>query len=231
MLSIEALTFVIAALALLTAILVGYVNHRASEAAQDQAAAATQQVDLTRQQLNASEIARRESLEPYVVVDIAPKIGSPQALMLTIENIGPSVARNVRIASEPPLQRSYEKAEGPATPIMSWPILVNGIATLPPGRRIELPFDMRGARVDGDLPMQYRITVDADGPFGPVSQMEYDIDLNIYDAEYLEEKGVAHLVKQLERVASFVEWYKRREESEQFREWIASQREKDGEPE
>jgi len=221
---------VIAALALLTAILVGYINHRASEAAQDQATAATQQVNLTQQQLDLSEIARRESLEPYVVVDIAPKLGSPQALMLTIENIGPSLARNVKIASEPPLRRSYEKAEGPATPIMSWPIFVNGIATLPPRRRIELPFDIRGARINGDLPMQYRITVDADGPFGSVPRMEYDIDLNIYDAEYLEEKGAEHVVKPLERIADFFHWYRRRDEKRQFDDWIASQGEKDGEP-
>ncbi|MFI1173275.1 hypothetical protein [Streptomyces melanogenes] len=47
---------------------------------------------------------RRESTQPYVVPDIQPRAGGSGLLVFTLENIGPTVARDVEISVAPPLK-------------------------------------------------------------------------------------------------------------------------------
>jgi hypothetical protein len=126
-------------------------------------------------QARSASRARRESLEPMVVVDITPADLDSDALVLIIENLGPSVARNVRIAATPPPVRSFESAA--AEPMHEWRVFTHGIPTMPPHRRMVYLFDIASSRFNVDLPMRYEFTVTADGPFGAVPPMVYDVDL------------------------------------------------------
>lgn len=101
-----------------------------------------------------TERAQREQAEPYVIVDIRPRIPGSSLLVLVIENIGQTLARNVRISVTPPLQTTLgaEKAE-----ILNRAV-GRHIATLPPNRRIPFVMDVghqlfssatQGVRVSG----------------------------------------------------------------------------------
>jgi hypothetical protein len=219
----EALIAIFAVIAILISVIVGGISLYAANSAKDSAEAAKEQaassarqanaalgqVEVAYRQLEQASAAHRESMEPYVVVNIQPSEHNHQALMLTIENIGASLARDVRIAANPPLQRSYETADGPATPIRNWHILTDGIATLPPGQRIELPFDIVRERLaNDDLPDRYRLTVDAVGPFGQAPRLTYDIDLSVYKHEYMEDLTIHHVVKALREIRDTLKWFK-----------------------
>lgn len=58
----------------------------------------------SRQQLKLAERIRREASEPYVVADIQPRAGGSGLLVFTVENIGPTVARDVELSVTPPLK-------------------------------------------------------------------------------------------------------------------------------
>lgn len=220
------LAAVLAVIAILVSVVVGFINHNTAEsarqsarAAADQAAsserqanAAWEQVNVAYRQLEQAGTAHRQSLEPYVVVSIAPSGHTHQALVLTIENVGVSLARNIRISADPPLRRSYESGEGPATPIMTWHIFTNGIATLAPRQRIDLPFDIISERLtNDDLPDRYRFTVEAMGPFGQAPTLTYDVDLSIYKHEYIDELTTHHVAKALREINSVLKWFKQQQ--------------------
>ncbi|GAA2166338.1 hypothetical protein GCM10009727_85820 [Actinomadura napierensis] len=100
--------------------------------------------------------------------------------VLVIENTGPTVARNVRIRFNPPLERVGETSRPNWKPIRNSLLLTNGIALMPPGRRMEWFFDLTHERFASTLPMQYTATVEADGPFGAVETLTYKIDMAVY---------------------------------------------------
>jgi hypothetical protein len=127
-------------------------------------------------QHTASERARRESAEPMVMVNIAPSDNDRNAMILTVENIGPSVARNVRIAVDPPPVRSFDESR--RRPMHEWSLFKKGISVLPPRARLVYLFDFGSRRFNSELPTEYTFTVDADGPWGPVGTLVYRADLS-----------------------------------------------------
>ncbi|MFJ7230114.1 hypothetical protein ACIQVF_11275 [Streptomyces tendae] len=145
-------------------------------AAQQQVSAANQQIDVARQQLAAAERAQREATEPYVVVDIRARVPGSQLLWFVVENIGPTLARDVRIAVTPPLATSRgEEATAKLNAAAS-----RVIPVIPPGRMFGYTMDVgSGFFADPQLPRVYTVTVDAKGPRGPVETLTYVIDLNV----------------------------------------------------
>jgi hypothetical protein len=141
-----------------------------------QALAAERQTTALGQQLQQAELARRDSLEPHVVVDVRPRTPGSSMLGLFVTNIGATTARDVRIEVDPPLRSSYgAKMEDSLTKAVSRPI-----ATLAPGRVLMWNMDT-GFGLDGrpDLPRLYRFTVHASGPFGPLEPVSSVIDLEV----------------------------------------------------
>lgn len=145
-------------------------------AAQQQVSAANQQIDVARQQLAAAERAQREATEPYVIVDIRARAPGSQLLWLVIENSGPTLAKDVRIAVSPPLATSRgDEATAKLNAAVS-----RVIPVIPPGRLFGYMMDI-GSSFFGDpqLPRVYTVTVDSTGPRGPVETLTYVIDLNV----------------------------------------------------
>lgn len=110
-----------------------------------------------------------------------------------IENIGQTLARNVRISVSPPLQTTLgaERAEALNCAVG------RRIATLPPKRRIPFIMDMGHHLFSSELPKVYEFQVDADGPFGRVGTLTYTVDLEALRDSALETDSVEWSVYQV----------------------------------
>ncbi|GGK59978.1 hypothetical protein Ppa06_26280 [Planomonospora parontospora subsp. parontospora] len=175
---------------------------RAADAAKEQVALGKDQLDVALRQLELEQQVRREQQEPYIVVDIQPSAFVNSVLLIVIENTGPTVARNVRIKFSPEIER-FMDTDGFGRFVLAESFLFkNGIPSMPPGRRIELLFDLGFKRLNSDLPKEYTVTVDCDGPGDrPVETMVYKIDLRIYEGtEQLGVRNIHDGVKMLEKV-------------------------------
>ncbi|WP_431973277.1 hypothetical protein [Micromonospora haikouensis] len=138
-----------------------------------QAMAATRQARYAQGQLELAEQVRKDQAQPYVFVDLAPDEHDPQKLMLVVQNTGMTVAHNIRVAFDPPLQSVTKPDFAETTPALLGPISV-----LPPGRRVRWFWEI-GFRLfeNPQTPRSYTVTVNADGPFGPVDELIYEVDL------------------------------------------------------
>ncbi|WP_326830234.1 hypothetical protein OIE13_17045 [Streptosporangium sp. NBC_01810] len=175
---------------------------RSADAANEQVSLGKDQLDVALRQLELEQQVHREQQEPYIVVDIQPSAFVSSVLLVVIENTGPTVARNVRITFDPQIER-FEEIGDPSRFILAESFLFkNGIPAMPPGRRIELFFDLGSNRLNSDLPKEYTVTVDCDGPGDrPVETMTYKIDLRIYEGtEQIHVKNIHDGVKMLEKV-------------------------------
>lgn len=175
--------------------------------AKQQAQAADEQVRLAREQLQQGERSHREQVElserihreqnePYVVVDIAPEGPGSTLLLLTIDNTGPTLARDVIVVFEPPLSSTIS---GQAARIHS--VLSRPIPVLPPGRRLTYVFDMSGSRFSAGLPMEFDVTVNASGPVGAVEPLVYRIDLGVLAAARVGELPYRRIEQRLGKIA------------------------------
>jgi hypothetical protein len=155
-------------------------------------------------QLKQARALREEEAAPFVVVDVVPTPASRWILDLVIENTGKTVARDVRITFDPPVESAADMA---GYDLRDWSPLRDGIKSLAPGRRLTAMFDQTRERHASELPRQYEVRVECRGARGrrqPV--MEYTVDLDpLYGALYVEEKGLHNLVQEVEKLRKAVE--------------------------
>ncbi|MEU3693197.1 hypothetical protein [Streptomyces narbonensis] len=153
-----------------------------------------------RRQLKLSERIHREQNEPYVIVDIqpAPLHG---ALLLVIENTGPTVARDVRISCDPPLESGWAPrlGEPDLTQVMQ-EVLGRPIPILPPHRRLTFLFDNNDRFRNALLSRVYTFTVDANGPEGKVETAQYIVDLDAVKWVVIEDRPTKHLEDKLVKI-------------------------------
>ncbi|MFK4022353.1 COG1361 family protein [Streptomyces albogriseolus] len=134
------------------------------------AAYAKQQVDLARQ-------LREDQAQPFVVVDFDDNPVWNKAIDFVVENMGQTLARNVRIKIDPPFQTTLDDG---AHPLPSSPLLTQPIPSLPPGKRITALFDISHQRHSAGLPMTYTATVEFEDAHGkPQEPLTYILDLSI----------------------------------------------------
>lgn len=141
----------------------------------------------SRRQLELGERVRKEAAEPYVVADIQPRAGGSGLLVFTVENIGPTVARDVELSVTPPL-KGGERSDWDEKIARA---IARKIPHLPPRRRLEWYFSF-GPRFfeKADLPRQYTVTVRSTGPGGPVEPLTYVIDLDVIQRMVLDRETV-----------------------------------------
>ncbi|MGW4408523.1 hypothetical protein ACWEJ6_31120 [Nonomuraea sp. NPDC004702] len=177
----------------------------AASKARSQAVGTMQQAASAHEQLELAEKVRREQLEPHIVVDILPSPHVSSVLILVIENIGSTVARNVRIAFDKPIERAVE--DNPNQHKLSeHRIFTEGIPHMPPRRRIELLFDYGPDRFEHALPMAYTVSVDAEWAGGRIDTLTYLIDLSVYyNVNYLRVKNLHDGVEMLGEVKKQLE--------------------------
>jgi hypothetical protein len=141
---------------------------------------------------------REEQARPFVIVDFEPGF----LIYLTVENIGRTMARDVTIRFDKPLESTLS---GPRE-IDDSPLLRKPIPTLPPGRKIRVLFDQYAARLDARLPLTYDVTLRYKGPFGKKEwEHPYRLDLGIYLGSQLPPKGLPELVTEVEKIRTELE--------------------------
>jgi hypothetical protein len=141
---------------------------------------------------------REEQARPFVIVDFEPGF----LVYLTVENIGRTMARDVSIRFDKPLESTLS---GPRE-IDESPLLRKPIPTLPPGRKIRVLFDQYAARLEATLPLTYDVTLRYKGPFGrKVWEHPYRLDLGIYLGSQEAPKGLPELVAEVEKIRKELE--------------------------
>jgi hypothetical protein len=156
-----------------------------SAAAAERAAAAAEEQTAIQQQL------RRDAAQPYVWVDVRPDDVTDVLLNLVIGNSGPTIARNVRATIEPPLEAIDQLKSRTDT---AQDLLARGISSLPPGRTLVWPLGQGFNILVGDRPKRHTVTVNAEGPFGPVPSLTYVLDLTDYEGHMHRPVGSLHLL-------------------------------------
>jgi hypothetical protein len=146
---------------------------------------------------DAEERRRIEQARPFVVVDFEVSPADDSIVDLVIENVGKTLARNVRFAFEPDLVTTGADPDDERRLIRS-ALLTQGIPSMPPGKRIDVFFDT--GRRSPDLPWTFRVRVDCDDYMGrPQDTLEYVLDLGFrLDLERVGVKSIHHVAKALE---------------------------------
>ncbi|GHE56217.1 hypothetical protein GCM10018785_26880 [Streptomyces longispororuber] len=152
-------------------------------------------VKYARAQLRHAHQVQKEASEPYVVVDIEPSDPGSLAMVLSVQNTGPTMARNVRITATPELTSS----EGDDITKMLQRVLARPIPMLPPGRRLKYFFDTN-QRFQSDLPMTFYFTVNAQGPGGDVEPLHYNVDLSVYGEALVGQRPTKFLEERLKKL-------------------------------
>lgn len=180
------------------AVVAAVISAAQARHARAQARAAVEQADIARQQLEQAQKAHREQNEPYVIVDIQPDSPGSGLLVLLVENIGPTLARDVSITVDPPLV----SASGDRYTERVQRGLARTIPMLPPGRRLKWALDVSSTRFSSDLPTAFTFTVQSKGPFGDIEPLTYLVDIASWQETLLGEHSDAKVEKALGGIAS-----------------------------
>jgi hypothetical protein len=162
-----------AALSVVVSIVFGVLSSRSASRS---ALAAEEAQRLAARQLEASVEATEQALQPYVWADLRAR-SDGGFLVLHLGNSGPTVATGVRVQFAPPLETVTTENRRTAIAATA-ATLAQGLKSLAPGRTIEWTLGMTHEIVpeQGTAP-SVLVTIDADGPFGALPTLQYNIDL------------------------------------------------------
>ncbi len=131
-----------------------------------------QQVRLAQRQTALQEKVREDQAQPYVWADIRQDDRQMHLMKFVLHNEGPTVATDVRVTFDPPLPRLLLDRQHQA---------VYTMIGMPPGRHVEWNL---GASPDWiqnpDISKRFTVTVEAEGPYGPVEPLRYELDVDEY---------------------------------------------------
>jgi hypothetical protein len=141
-------------------------------AAREGVSAAREQVAAAHRQAELQEQMWRDQAQPYVVADVQPDQGHGQLLRVVLENRGSTIARNIHVVFDPPLQvKRNSSNDGPFT------ALDGGVSYLPPGRVMTWTLGVSFSYFEGkdERVPDREVTVTCDGPLGPVEPLRYTL--------------------------------------------------------
>lgn len=139
-----------------------------TEIQREQVAAAKEQTDLQRQ-------IARDASQPYVWADLQPDMQQGTAVDLVIGNSGPTVARNVKVSIEPPLQptpQNLDKIDAVQKQ------LAEGLRSIAPNRVIRWSIGAGHDLMSEDAPQVRTICIEGEGPNGLLPPLELEVDIN-----------------------------------------------------
>lgn len=169
------------AIAVVIAVISLLLNIAAVLISRSQVAAARSQTEVQRQ-------IHRDSSQPYVWADIRPNPAQGVMLDLVLGNSGPTVATAITVTFSPPFEDLRELSSA------ALGRLSEGVASLPPGRTITWTLGKSAELVASIEPQPRTITVDATGPFGALTQLEYVIDMTDVRESNDRPEGSLHLL-------------------------------------
>ena len=135
--------------------------------------------------------------QPYVWADVRASDDQSLLVEVVLGNSGPTVAQNVRVNFDPPLplQRA-DDLTGQALERMR-----SGLRSLAPGKTLHWNLGSGPVLLETERPQIHVVTIDADGPFGPVPRLTYEVDLSDFRESMSRPSGTLHrLTKAVEGV-------------------------------
>ncbi|MDO5618203.1 hypothetical protein [Kocuria sp.] len=114
---------------------------------------------------------REEQAQPYVWADLVPSDVTRGALELQVGNSGPTVATDVRVRFDPDPNVAHESG------CHGIRQLREGLPSIAPGHIFRWRLGGAAEVVGPDEPRPMSVTVSAVGPYGPVPDLVYIIDL------------------------------------------------------
>lgn len=145
------------------------------------------QVREMQRQTELQRASREAAEQPYIWADVDIQQPNGWMLELVVGNSGPTVATHVRITVDPPFKKtpSHDLEEVLGR-------LARGISSLAPGRRLFWTLGPSPELVGGDGPFAHTISIRCDGPFGPVPETQYVINLEDYRDSDARQDGSMH---------------------------------------
>lgn len=149
--------------------------------------------------------ARDEENAPSVVVYFNYIHSRRQTLYLVVENIGKSIARDIKLEFSPALQVSDFNKEM----LENSPVLTNGIRSLVPNYKISIPFDYLMHYIHSNLPTEYTVKVTYWWKKSlPLQELEYVLDLNPYKhMDFVTDTGLGEIDETLQQFANHFSGY------------------------
>ncbi|WP_229076071.1 hypothetical protein [Actinoplanes sp. DH11] len=138
---------------------------------------------------------RLDQSRPYVIVDFEFR---DFLVYLKIQNIGKTMARDVRIKFDQPLTSTLANPGFTKSRLLREPIPM-----LAPGRSVSLLFDSFPDRYERrkKFPMDHTVTIEYDDDRGtPYTDPPYPLDLDAYVGASSDPKGLAELVREVEKI-------------------------------
>ncbi|WP_454085263.1 hypothetical protein [Georgenia sp. Marseille-Q6866] len=161
------------------------------------------QLSAMKEQTELQRQAQRDTATPYVWVDFRMDPTHSWLVQLVVKNEGPTVAENVRITLDPPVNRVRNNGDfGDLTKLAA---LSTGLVSMPPGREMRWTIGSHAEVYEQNVLTKHRVSVTFDGPFGPVGPLEYDLDFNDFPGVSTMQVGSLHEVaKAIETAAKAV---------------------------
>jgi hypothetical protein len=142
-----------------------------------------------------AERVRREQTQPYVFADLRSDEHQPQLLVLLVRNQGPTVAYNVRVTLDPPLEDVRQEL------VSEW-----SISAIAPGAQLARPIAVAWNLFERAADqLVHEVAVSGEGPAGAIDPLKYEINLKALEHVSAYQKTVYHAVKALEQIAKNTE--------------------------
>ena len=133
-----------------------------------------QQTKIQREQTRQQAEIQKDSQRPFVWLDLRTNPRNGQLLNLVLKNEGPTIATNIKIDCDPPIQYTTQMSRQITD--RSPGVLEKGVTSMPPGREmvwaLGLPHEVYSER----RATRHRVRISFDGPFGPERPIEYILD-------------------------------------------------------
>jgi hypothetical protein len=161
-------------------------------------------------QVQVARLTREDQARPFVIVDF--DMSEPPLIYLVIANIGKTMARRVRIHTDPLLASSLDRDDELGY-IAKLPLFTEEIPTLAPGRQLRLLFDSFPQREQGKFDDVYQVKITYQGEprrsWWRDRTSFYDEDsvlhLGIYrNVQYVQRRTLHDLYDQVKKIADAV---------------------------
>jgi hypothetical protein len=150
-------------------------------------------------QVREARTLREEQARPFVVAEFVPGF----LIKFRIQNVGHTLARNVRIAWEPwPIVTAHFSNDALWKSPTNSVLFSSGIPSLAPQQQLETLFDHFPDRVSNHLPMRYRVRVEYDSFDTRRHFTEtYELDLELFHGlRNISRKDVHDVANTLDRL-------------------------------
>lgn len=180
-----------------------FATARQARSARDQTKIQREQVEAAREQTALQRTLAHEALQPYVWADIQQDMQQGGLLDLVIGNSGPTVATSVKVVIDPPLPSTMNRYENVEKLQRT---LSEGLHSLAPGRVLRWSLGPGYKLLAEDIPQLLHIRIVADGPHGPLTALEFPIDISQWRNAKDAPDGSLHFVrKSIQELAKSVD--------------------------